>query len=132
MIESGICRSYKVDLLRGLHSEDDAYYMALYDDTASIGPETKRYSSAGEVTGTGYDKGGKQIGLRVVPSEYGAAILLDDPVWETATIAANGCLIYNATKDNRAVAAFSFGDQVSSVNGKFTVELSSGQLIRIV
>ncbi len=132
MIENGVCRTYKADLLRGVHSEEDTYYIALYTDSASIGPETERYSSAGEVSGSGYEKGGKQIGLRVMSSDYGADIMLENPTWETATIAANGCLIYNATKGNRAVAVFSFGDEISSVNGKFTVELDSGQLIRIV
>jgi hypothetical protein len=132
MIESGICRSYKVDLLRGVHSEDDSYYMALYNDRADLGPTTEVYSSTGEATGNGYQKGGKKVDLRVLPSEYGAVILIDDLTWEAATIMANGCLVYNATKGNRAVAAFHFGKQVSSVNGQFTVELSSGQLIRIV
>ena len=132
MIESGVCRTYKVDVLRGIHSEDDTYYMALYTDAANIGPQTERYSPNGEIVGSGYEQGGKKIDLRVVSDAYGAAITFDEQVWEIATIAANGSMIYNASKGNRAVAVMAFAEEVSSVNGKFTVKSDSGQLIRII
>jgi hypothetical protein len=132
MIESGISRSYKTELLRGIHSENDEYYMALYTDSANIGPQTQRYSSDGEVAADGYEKGGKRVGLNVSALGYGAVLTLDEQVWENATITAGGSMIYNASKDGRAVAVMSFGENVSSVNGKFTVTPVSGQLIRIV
>lgn len=131
MIEHGMCRSYKNEILRGIHSDEDTYYLALYDGDANIGPQTQRYTSNGEVKGGGYRPGGKQVKLRVVPDEYGAAIWVENVVWETTSIAARGCLLYNATKGSRAVAVFSFGDEISSVNGNFTVVMDSGQLIRI-
>lgn len=132
MIESGICRAYKLDVLRGIHSVDDDYYMALYTSAANLSSETERYSPDGEASGPGYEAGGKQIELQVIPRSYGAAITIGTQVWETATIAASGCMIYNASKGNRAVAVMAFGEEVSSVNGKFTVESETGQLIRIV
>lgn len=132
MIESGVCRTYKFDLLRGVHSEDDTYYMALYTDAAQIGPETERYSPQGEVRGSGYDAGGKKVALEVVRDTYGASLIFKEQVWEVATISAKGSMIYNASKNNRAVAVMGFEEEVSSVNGKFTVKSDSGQLIRII
>jgi hypothetical protein len=55
----------------------------------------------------------------------GRTALLDwvDPVWEQTTIAAQGALIYNASKNNRAVAVLDFGEIIVSTNSTFRVKL---------
>ena len=53
-----------------------------------------------------------------------------DPVWLDATLIARGALIYNATQGNKAVGVLDFGQDISSFNTPFTVELPA-QGIRI-
>lgn len=132
MIESGVSRAYKLDILRGEHTEKDSYYMALYTSDADIGPQTERYTAKGEVRGTGYQAGGKSIELKVEPFAYGAAVVVGEQLWDFATITAQGAMIYNASKGNKVVAVMAFENEVSSVNGKFTVKSNTSQLIRII
>jgi hypothetical protein len=135
-ITTAICNSYKQEILEGVHASTDTYKIALYTDSATLGAATTAYSSTNEVAnGGGYTTGGLtlqnyQSGL----SSSTAYITFDDPQWTTATITARGCLIYNSSKSNKAVAAFDFGSNVSSTNGTFTVDLPEAgatALIRI-
>jgi hypothetical protein len=61
-------------------------------------------------------------------------LTFSDPLFASSTITARGCLIYNSSKSNKAVAAFDFGADVVSTNGTFTVDLpvaGASALIRI-
>jgi VCBS repeat-containing protein len=55
--------------------------------------------------------------------------------WSTATITANGALIYNSTQSNKAVAVLAFGGDKTSTAGNFTVVFptadSTNAIIRI-
>jgi hypothetical protein len=134
-ITTAICSSYKKEVLEGVHAADDTYKVALYTDAATLNASTTAYSVTNEVSGANYDAGGKvlenfQSGL----SGTTAYITFDDPEWPSATITARGCLIYNSSKSNKAVAAFDFGMNVSSTNGTFTVDFpdaGAAALIRI-
>jgi hypothetical protein len=69
----------------------------------------------------------------IVAQQDGEAAFLDwttDPEWPDATITARGALIYNATQGNKAVGVLDFGQDISSFNPPFTVELPA-QGIRI-
>ena len=133
----GICNSFKRDLLAGLHQPGDEYRMALYTSDAPIDPDTVIYIGAGEVAGKGYEPGGRVIHFQGPTLMDGIARLgwSSPPVWENSTITARAALIYNTSRDNRAVAVMDFGRDYSSTNGPFSVGCppsdSEAALIRI-
>ena len=134
-ITTAICNSYKQEILEGVHSSTDTYKIALYTSSATLSASTTVYSSTNEVSGTGYDAGGKTLTGYVSGLATGTAyITFDDPSWTSSTITARGCLIYNSSKSNKAVACFDFGSDVISVSGTFTIDLpaaGASALIRI-
>jgi hypothetical protein len=134
-ITTAICNSYKQEILEGVHASTDTYKIALYTSSATLGASTTAYSATNEVTGAGYDTGGKTLTGFVSGLSSGTAyITFDDPSWTSSTITARGCLIYNSSKSNKAVACFDFGSDVISVSGTFTIDLpaaGASALIRI-
>lgn len=134
-ITTAICNSYKQEILEGVHASTDTYKIALYTSSATLGAGTTAYSSTNEVTGTNYSAGGVTLtGYTSGLSSSTAYITFSDPSWADSTITARGCLIYNSSKSNKAVACFDFGSDVVSVSGTFTIDLPSAgasALIRI-
>lgn len=134
-ITTAICNSYKQEILQGVHSSTDTYKIALYTSSATLSASTTAYSATNEVTGAGYNAGGKTLTGYVSGLSTGTAyITFDDPSWTSSTITARGCLIYNSSKSNKAVACFDFGSDVISVSGTFTIDLpaaGASALIRI-
>jgi hypothetical protein len=134
-ITSAICNSYKKELFDGTHAAADTYKIALYSDAATLSAATTAYASTNEVTGTGYTAGGKTLtGFSSGLSGSTAYLTFTDVSWTSATITARGCLIYNSSKTNKAVAAFDFGANIVSTNGTFTVDFpgtGATSLIRI-
>ena len=134
-ITTAICNSYKQEILEGVHASTDTYKIALYTSSATLGAGTTAYSSSNEVSGTGDDAGGKTLtGYVSGLSTSTAYITFSDPSWADSTITARGCLIYNSSKTNKAVACFDFGSDVVSVSGTFTIDLpvaGATALIRI-
>lgn len=134
-IDTAICNSYKQEVLEGVHTSTDTYKIALYTDAATLGAATTAYSSSNEASGAGYDAGGKNLAGFTTGLSTGTAYLtFTDPEWTSASITARGCLIYNSSKSNKAVATFDFGENVTSVNGTFTVDFpgaGAASLIRI-
>lgn len=123
-ITTAICNSYKQEVLEGVHSSADTYKIALFTDSATLNSTTTAYSSTNEVAdGGGYTTGGKDLtGFVSGLSSSTAYITFSDPQWTSATITARGCLVYNSSKQNRAVAVVDFGANISSTNGTFTVD----------
>ena len=135
-ITTAIADSFKLEILQGIHAAADVYRIALYTSSATLGAATTAYSSSNEVSGSGYAAGGAVLAGYAAALSGGVAYLdFADPSWPDATINARGALIYNASKANRAVAAFDFGGDVISTAAAFTVELpaatSSTAVIRI-
>lgn len=134
-ITTAICNSYKQEILEGVHASTDTYKIALYTSSATLGAGTTAYSSSNEVTGTNYSAGGVTLnGYTSGLSSSTAYITFSDPSWADSTITARGCLIYNSSKTNKAVACFDFGSDVVSVSGTFTIDLPAAgatALIRI-
>lgn len=134
-ITTAICNSYKQEILEGVHASTDTYKIALYTSSATLGASTTAYSSTNEVTGTNYSAGGVTLtGYTSGLSSSTAYITFSDPSWADSTITARGCLIYNSSKTNKAVACFDFGSDVVSVSGTFTIDLPAAgatALIRI-
>jgi len=123
-ITSGICISFKKEILLGEHDLDtDVLKLALYTSAASLSDGTTAYTTTQEVVGSGYSAGGVTlIGVDVTVDSSVAVVSITDAVVTAATITARGALIYNSTNANKAVAVFDFGADKSSSNGDFTIQ----------
>jgi hypothetical protein len=146
-ISQAMCTSFKVELLNGIHAfgttvvraatTADTFKIALYTSSASLGDATTAYSTSNEVVGTGYSAGGNTLTVSTAPTSNGTTAFLDfsDTTWSTATITANGALIYNSTQGNKAVAVLAFGGDKTSTAGDFTIVFpaadASNAIIRI-
>jgi hypothetical protein len=123
-ITSGICISFKKEILLGEHDLDtDTIKLALYTSAASLSDGTTAYTTSGETAGTGYSAGG--ITLTGIDVTTDSSVAVVSAVVSTATITARGALIYNSTQADKAVAVFDFGADKSSSNGNFTIQFPS-------
>jgi len=139
-ITSAICTSFKQELLVGTHnftaSTGNTFKLALYDSSATLGASTTAYTTSNEVSGTNYTAGGGTL-TSVTPTTSGTTAICDfaDLTFGTATITARGCLIYNDTQSDKAVAAIDFGGDKTSTAGNFTIVFPSptatGAIIRL-
>ena len=98
-ISSAICNSFKQEILVGTHnftaSSGNAFKIALYTSSASLGAGTTAYSSSNEISntsGSAYSAGGKTIGS-VTPALDGSTACCDfaDVSFTSASFTANGC-----------------------------------------
>ena len=115
--------SYKAEIPRGLHHENDRYMLALYGDKCGLSEFTTAYTKAGELQGAGYPAGGKQLmGMRVEQDGSAAVLTFDDITFPTVTLRDVCCgLIYNASKQNRAVGIVVLAEKTSATNGPLTI-----------
>ena len=136
-----MCTSFKVELLTATHdftnSTGDTFKIALYTSSATLGASTTAYTTSNEVASTGnYSAGGNTL-TNVTPTSSGTTAFTDfaDTTWSSATITANGALIYNSSKSDKAVAVLAFGGDKTSTNGDFTIVFptadASNAIIRI-
>jgi len=139
-ISQSMCTSFKKELLTGTHnfsSGGNTFKIALYTSSATLGASTTAYSSTNEVSGTGYTATGNTL-TNVTPTTSSTTAYTDfaDTTWSSATITANGALIYNDTAaGDPAVAVLAFGGDKTSTNGDFTIQFptadASNAIIRI-
>ena len=128
-ITTAMCNSFKQELLGGVHDLDThTLKIALIkpSPTGNFNKATTNYSeltgSSDEATGTNYSAGGQGLDSPVI-SLSGDTALVDfaDEVFSNLTITAAGALLYNSSASNKAIAVFSFGSNVASTAGDFTV-----------
>ena len=139
-ITQAMCTSFKKELLEGTHnfknSGGSTFKLALFTSSATLGAATTAYATTNEVSGTGYSAGGNTL-TRVDPSSSGTTAITDfgDSTFSTATITANGALIYNSSASDAAVIVLAFGGDKTSTAGDFTVQFptadASNAIIRI-
>jgi hypothetical protein len=140
-ITQALCTSFKAELLQGIHdftaSTGDAFKLALYTSSATLGATTTAYSSSNEVANSGsYTAGGGTL-TNITPTSSGTTAFADfaDLSFTSATITARGALIYNSTDGDRAVAVLDFGGDKISTAGTFTIQFpvadASNAIIRI-
>jgi len=139
-ISQAMCTSFKQELLTGTHnfttSTGDAFKLALYTSSATLGASTAAYTTTNEVTGTGYTAGGGSL-TNVTPTTSGTTALTDfaDLTFSTATITARGALIYNDDQSDKSVIVLDFGSDKTSTAGDFTIVFptadASNAIIRI-
>ena len=143
-IASAVCNSFKQEILVGTHnftaSSGNAFKLAMYTSSASLGAGTTAYSSSNEITnasGSAYSAGGKTI-VSVTPALDGTVAVCDfaDISFTSASFTANGCLIYNDTASgDPAVCAIAFGGDKTVSSGTFTIQFpvadASNAILRI-
>jgi hypothetical protein len=139
-ISQAMPTSFKQELLTATHNFSNpggnTFKIALYTSSATLGASTTAYSTSDEITGTGYTAGGNTL-TSVTPTTSGTTAFTDfaDTTWSTATITANGALIYNSSQSNKAVAVLAFGGDKTSTAGDFTIVFpaadASNAIIRI-
>ena len=116
--------SFLAELYDGVHVlSTDELWLALYDANATLGPDTTEYSTDNEVTGTGYTAGGALVtGVTISTDSAGAFVSFDNVTWDPAEFTARCALLYNKTKDNRAILVLDFGADRTATSD-FTVTM---------
>jgi hypothetical protein len=142
-ITTAMCTSFKQELLGGIHDLDtDTLKLALIKATPSgtYGVATTNYSdvtgNTDEASGTNYTAGGQVLdGATISVTGTTAIVDFTDEVFDDVTVATDGCIIYNTSKANRAIAVIDFGGTVSATAGDLTIEFptadASNAVIRI-
>jgi len=142
-ITTAMCNSFKQELLGGVHDLDtDVLKIALIEDTPSgtYDASTTNYSNvtvnSDEAIGTNYVTGGNTLGSAVIALDGSTATVdFADTTWASATVSADGCIIYNTSQGNAAIAVIDFGGTKTSTNGDFTIQLptadASNAIVRI-
>ena len=136
---SGLCTSFKKDLLNGVHAFGSAYrtvdtfkvafYSIVLDATITA------YTTTGELSTSGYSAGGKPIVNTVAPYLSGSSAIwtsTTDVVWTlgaNSSIAGISMLLYNATAAGKNAVAFwtsgsTANTQYLPLGGTFTLQLS--------
>lgn len=143
-ITQAMCTSFKQELLEGKHNflaSGHTFNLALFTSSATLSASTTDYSTTNEVSGTGYSAGGSAL-TSVNPTTSGTTAFGDfnDLTFSTATITANGAIIYNTTTGGGsgttdAVVVLAFGGDKTSTAGDFTIQFptadASNAIIRI-
>jgi hypothetical protein len=140
-ITQAMCTSFKAELMQALHnftvSTGNAFKIALYTSSATLGATTTAYTTSNEVAaGGGYTAGGNPL-TNVTPTTGGTTGFTDfaDTTWAVSTITARGALVYNSTNSNRSVIVLDFGSDKTSTAGDFTISFplanSTDAIIRI-
>ena len=140
-ITQALPNSFKKQLLDGdqdfSQSGGDVFKLALYVSTATLGASTTAYTSTGEVSASGsYSAGGGTLvnsGTSVVSTV--AFTDFADLSFVNVTLTARGCLIYNTSFSNSAVAVLNFVTDKTATDGTFTIQFpaftSTAAIIRI-
>ena len=142
-ITTAMCNSFKQELLGGVHNlNTDTLKVALIKDSpaGTYDATTTNYSditgNTDEAVGTNYTAGGQNLdSLSITLSSNTVFVDFADEIFSNLTISADGCIIYNASQGNKAIAVFDFGTTVTSTSGDFTLVFptadASNAVIRI-
>jgi len=105
-----------------LRHQGNAFKLALYTSSATLGAATTAFTTTGQATGTNYTSGGAAL-TKVAPTSSGTTGFTDfsDLTFGTATVTARGCMIYNDTAGDQSVATIDFGGDKTSTAGDFTI-----------
>ena len=140
-ISQAMCTSFKKELLEAKHnflnSGGSTFNLALYTSSASLGAGTTAYTTSNEASGTNYTAKGGAL-TRVDPTTSSTTAFTDfaDLTFSSATITANGALIFNdSASGDPAVCVLAFGGDKTSTNVDFTIQFptadASNAIIRI-
>ena len=142
-ITTAMCNSFKQELLGGTHDLDtNTIKLALIKASPSgtYNASTTNYSdvtgNSDEASGTGYSAGGQNLDGATISLSGSTAILdFTDEVFSDVTVSTDGCIIYNSSQSNKAIAVIDFGGTVSATAGDLTIEFpaagASTAIVRI-
>ncbi len=132
-ISPSVCNSFLGELLGGVHDLDThTIKMALIKPSMSgtYNDETTSYNqvtgNSDEASGTNYSAGGITLtGITISTNNTGnrAFVDIDNAVFSNVTTSARGCIIYNSSASNKAIAVFDFGSTISATAGDLTVTM---------
>ena len=141
-IAQGATNTFKVGLPSGTFNfNSGSFKIALFDGTASIGPDTTAYTAGmtGEVVASGYTAGGQALTVTQVPTignqTGNATVYLSfaNVTW-TAALTARGALIYQVGGGDPSICVLDFGADKTSTT-TFTVQFpaatNTAAIIRI-
>ena len=127
MLTQTLTTSFKREILEGVHNFlTDTFKIALYTNSAVLGPDTLVYTSVGEVTAQGsYVAGGQTLTGTILSTGSGVAyVTFNNLTWTSVTFTARGALIYNSSKGNKSVAVYNFGtDQTAGALNVFNITM---------
>lgn len=140
MIIQTYCGVFPQNMLRGLENFNTGtpytYKIALYTASANLSSTTSSYTTANEITGTGYTAGGRVLAPTVPgldQTNNTAYFSFANAVWTPAAFTARGALVYNSTT-GAACFVLDFGSDKTATS-TFTVTFpaadSSNAIIRI-
>lgn len=141
-ITQALVTSFKQELMVGTHNftttTGSAFKLALYTSAATLGATTTAYTATNEVSNvaTGYTTGGGTL-TNVTPTTSGTTAYVDfaDLTFSAVTLTTRGCMIYNSSAANRAVAILDFGADKTTTAGDMTIIFpvadASNAIIRI-
>jgi hypothetical protein len=131
---------FKLNLLKALENFNTGtpytYKIALYTANAVLNETTTAYTTEGEITGTGYVAGGKNLtitGLGSDTTNNTAYVSFLNVTWNPANFTTAGALIYNSTT-NAAVCVLNFGSDktaTSTFTITFPAATSTAAVLRI-
>lgn len=153
-VTTAFCNSFKSELLAMTpHTAIDSYFLVLIKagHTGTYGAGTINIGTPGTGTPTASNLGTDAVAASggyssvngmvlagfaaTLDTATGILTFTDPAAWATATISADGCIIYNSSRAGRALAVYSFGGTVTSTAGSFDVNLpvaaAATALIRI-
>jgi hypothetical protein len=127
-ITQAIPNSFKGQLLTGTHNftatTGNVFKLALYTSAATLNSTTTVYTSTNEVANTGQYVTGGGVLTNVSPVVSSGVAFIDfaDISFTGVTLTAAGCLIYNTSATNAAVAVLDFSGDKTATSGTFTVQ----------
>lgn len=127
-MSQALCDSFKVELFQAIHDFDtgsgDTFKMALYTTAANLSASTTVYSATNEAVGAGYTPGGVTLtSISPVLDGSTAVVSFENSFYGPVSISYNQALIYNSSKDNRAVAVFIFDEERVISGGYLIIEM---------
>jgi hypothetical protein len=116
--------SFKAELYEAIHNLlTDTLKLALYTADANLDASTTVYTTANEITGTGYSAGGNVVtGAAISSSGYTAWVTFNNVLWVPAAFTTRCALLYNVTRGNKSIAVLDFGSDKTCTN-TFTVTM---------
>jgi hypothetical protein len=131
-ITTALCTSFKGELLGGTHDLDThTLKMALIKPSMSgtYDKTTTNYSdvtgNSDEATGSNYSAGGNNLDSVTISTDASsgrAFVDIADEVFSNVTTSARGCIIYNSSASNKAIAVIDFGGTITATAGDLTVQ----------
>jgi len=113
----------------------DSFKLALFTSSATLGAATEAYAAPADpaadptsthevsTTGTNYSSGGQAL-TNITPDFTGttAFVGFQNETFSNVSLTAEGALIYNDDKSDKAVMVLDFGEDKTATTGDFTVQ----------